>query len=376
MNNRPYDVALYGATGFTGSLTARWLQDRGANFCLAGRNRDKLERVRESLGADVPIEVASSDNPASLRALAAKSKVLLSTVGPYARYGIPVVQAAVDEGCDYVDITGEPGFVTESRERFRDIAQAKRLRIVHCCGFDSLPHDLGAWFTVQQLPADAPIHVDAYVSSRGSFSGGTWASALEAMAQSKKSPSSKRGTGGHKSRIQARFHHSDVAGGYAVPMPTIDPVIVVRSGRALKYGSEFSYGHYARVKTKRYLIGGGLAVSAILAAAQVPPLRRWLESRWPSGSGPDEQARQAGWFKVLFVGTAGDTQVITQVTADLDPGYAMTSRWVAESALCLALDRDALPEHYGVLTTASAMAEPLMARMAGTGTRFEILTGK
>ncbi|MEZ4318714.1 MAG: saccharopine dehydrogenase NADP-binding domain-containing protein [Myxococcota bacterium] len=374
MSERPHDIALYGATGFTGRLTAAWLAERGASFLLAGRSRSKLERVRDELGLDVPIVVCSSDDPASLRSMAEQARVVLTTVGPYARYGMPVVEAAVAAGSDYVDITGEPDFVSESLRTLDGPARDKGLRIVHCCGFDSLPHDLGAWFTVQQLPSDRPIEVSGYVSSRGSFSGGTWASALEAMGQGrpKKSPR-ERDPAAHPARIRAKLHKSAEAGGFGVPLPTIDPVIVVRSGRALRYGTEFTYGHYARVKTKRYLVGGALAVGGVLAAAQVPALRRWLEAQWPSGSGPDAEAREKGWFKVLFVGRAGDARVITQVRGDLDPGYGMTSRWVGECALALAHDRDVLPERFGVLTPVAAMADAILARMPGCGTAVEVV---
>lgn len=367
------DIGLYGATGFTGQLAAAWLAGRGASFSIAGRDRGKLEQVRESLGRDVPIVVCDSGSEGSLRAFAEGCNVVLTTVGPYAKHGLPVVQAAVDAGCDYVDITGEPAFVDASRLRFHAGAAEKGLRIVHCCGFDSLPHDLGAWYTVKQLPADAELTVNAYVSTRGGISGGTWASALDAMADRPKKERTARDANAHPVRVQQRFHRSALAGGWAVPMPTIDPVIVARSARALRYGSSFTYGHFARVKTTRYLVGGALAIGAVAVGAQIGPLRTWMKARWPSGSGPSEEVRENGWFKVRFIGSGGGREVVVDVTGDKDPGYALTSRWVAESAMCLASDRAALPERFGVLTTAEAMAEPLFARMAGTGTKFEVV---
>ncbi|MCB9674214.1 MAG: saccharopine dehydrogenase NADP-binding domain-containing protein [Alphaproteobacteria bacterium] len=369
MSERPYEVALYGATGFTGALAAHWLVERGARFCIAGRSRSKLERLRDELGHDVPIEVCTSEDPASLRAVAEKSRVLATTVGPYERHGLPVVAAAVEGGCDYVDITGEPGFVSESIARFDGPARDKGLRIVHCCGFDSLPHDLGAWFTVKHLPADAALKVDGFVSSRGGFSGGTWASALNTFRDLK--PGKPKRTGsrdGHPARIRAKLHRERALKAWAVPLPTIDPVIVVRSARALRYGSSFEYGHYAKVKTKRYLIGGGLAVGAVVLATKIPGIATWLEAQWPSGSGPDEAAREKGWFRVVFIGQGGGQTVYAEIRGDEDPGYGMTRKWVGESALALAQDRDRLPERFGVLTPVAAMAEALEARMPATGT--------
>lgn len=370
------EIALYGATGFTGQLTAAWLVSRGARVLLAGRDRAKLEAVRDQLGADLPIAVCDSGSPDALRAMTERARVVLTTVGPYAEHGLPVVQAAIDAGCDYVDITGEPAFVDASRARFGDAARERGLRIVHCCGFDSLPHDLGAWATARELPADADLRVEGFVWARGGISGGTWASALEAIGSGARPPRAPRDPGAHPVEIAQRFHRSAVAEGWAVPMPTIDPVIVARSARALGYGRSFSYGHYARVQTTRYLVGGALALAGVSLAAQIGPVRRWMRARWPSGSGPDEATRERGWFRVRFHGRGGGREVVTEMRGELDAGYALTSRWVGESALTLARDRERLPERFGVLTTAEAMAEPLFARLPDTGTTFHVLESR
>jgi saccharopine dehydrogenase (NAD+, L-glutamate forming) len=309
--------------------------------------------------------------------MAASARTVLTTVGPYIRHGLPVVEAAVEAGCDYVDITGEPEFVSASRERFDGKARDAGLRIVHCCGFDSLPHDLGAWYTARQLPQDRPIHVDGFVSTRGKMSGGTWASALEAIGRGSRggSGSRPREASDYTAKIRAKFHKNRTAGGFAVPLPTIDPVIVVRSARALHYGTSFTYGHYARVKRKRTLVAGAIGLGAVAAAAKVPALRRWLEAQWPSGSGPDAEARAEGWFKVLFVGTAGDARIVTEIRGDEDPGYALTSRWIGECARTLVEDRDLLPERFGVLTPVAALGSAIEARMPATGTTLATLEG-
>src|SRR5262249_45520080 len=162
IDKRENDVVVFGATGFTGRLTAEYLarkaQREPLRWAIAGRNRAKLEEVRHALEAIDPAAVnvgvleASIDDPASLAAMARSARVVLTTVGPYAKYGEPVVKACVDEGTDYVDITGEPDFVDMTLEKYGAAAREKQIRIVSCCGFDSIPHDLGALFTVKQLP--------------------------------------------------------------------------------------------------------------------------------------------------------------------------------------------------------------------------------
>ena len=381
MSERAFEVVVFGATGFTGLLVARYLANTATDlrWALAGRNVARLEAIRAQLPeacADLPLIEADVSKPETLNAMAQQTSTVLTTVGPFAQYGPPLVEACVNNGTHYADITGEPDFVAEMYRRFNGPARDAGVRIVNCCGFDSIPHDLGAWHCVQQLPKEGRIEVRGYVQTRGGISGGTWNTALAAMGQGR--PPNTKGwlpSGDDRTArgLKQGVHRAEI-GGYAAPMPTIDPLMVLRSAQDLGYGPDFHYGHYARFKTLRWMLGTGIGVGAVATMAQVGPLRRWLGSRRPPGSGPTQEKMDKGWMNVEFIGIEGQHRAHTAVRCDMDPGYAMTSRMVAESALCLARDGDQLdPEQVGVLTPAAAMAAPLVTRLERAGMRFEVL---
>ena len=387
--DRDFDIVLFGATGFTGRLTAEYLARHapdGLRWALAGRNRDKLEEVRHHLAtisgsaADLELLHADVTDPTSLVQVAERARVVITTVGPYLAYGEPLVAACADAGTDYVDLTGEPEFVDRMYLRHHRAAVASGARIVHACGFDSIPHDLGALYTVQQLPDDAPITLRGVVRSGGTASGGTIHSALNQFARARRMKEAysarRRAEGkpadGRRSRAVSGTPHKDsVLGYWLLPLPTIDPIVVARSGAALPaYGPDFRYSHYAGTKTIRYAAGGALVVGALAAAAQVGPVRRFLLDRVAQGEGPDEARRDASWFTVDFVGESGGRTVHTRVSGG-DPGYTETSMMLAESALCLVLDDN--PSTAGQVTTAQAMGDNLLARVQAGGLRFETL---
>jgi|HigsolmetaAR201D_1030396.scaffolds.fasta_scaffold12935_2 short subunit dehydrogenase-like uncharacterized protein len=382
---RSHDVVLLGATGFTGSLTAAELALRapeGLRLALAGRNRDKLARVVERLApkaprlADAELLHADVTDPGSLRELAESTRVLVTTVGPYALHGEPVVAACAAAGTDYVDLTGEPEFIDRMYLAHHRKAVQTGARLVHACGFDSIPHDLGAQFTVEQLPEGVPLHVRGYVRAGGLISGGTWASALTGFSRARQTIASHRARRaaepqpeGRRIRLEARPHRA--LGWWAVPLPTIDPMVIGRSAAALdRYGPDFTYGHYAGAKRLPVAVGGVLGVTGAFVAAQVGPVRRFLLSRWPQGKGPSEQQMDRGWFKVTFVGEGGGRRVVCEVLGG-DPGYRETSRMLAESALCLAVDE--LPETAGQVTTAAAMGAKLRERLQRSGIEFRVV---
>lgn len=382
MSARPYEIALLGATGFTGRLAARYLAahaPKEVRWVLAGRDAGKLEAIRRTLDDEPcpPRAVLRADvgEPSTLHRLAADTQVVLTTVGPYARLGMPVLEAVVAEGADYVDITGEPEFVGASIERFDAEARDKGLRIVHCCGFDSIPHDLGAQMTAELLPHDAPMTIEAFVRSRGSFSGGTWHSALNAMAKGTRARTRlpRPTVPGRTARgLPRRVRWVEAIGAWAVPLPTIDPEIVLRSALACpEFGPEFRYGHYVRVQRLATAVSGIAVVGGVVLLAQAKPTRELLLRARVPGEGPTEAQMKRGWFEVTFVGEAGGVRVVTAVSGG-EPGYAETSKMVSESALCLALDRGRLPARAGVLTTATAMGKVLRERLVRAGMRFHV----
>lgn len=384
-HDRPLDIVLYGATGFTGGLTADYLAANAPEGCrwgIAGRSLAKLEAVRDRLGvADLPLIVADSSDEQSLAELAAQTRVIITTVGPYLKYGEPLVRACAEAGTDYVDLTGEPEFVDEMYLKYHDRAAETGARLVHCCGFDSIPHDLGAWFTVKQLGDSAPITLRGVVRSNATFSGGTFHSAMEQfprarqMAAAMKSRRKKEGApaAGRRSKaVNGKPARDKVLGFWLLPLPTIDPFVVARSGAALpSYGPDFRYSHYAGTKTLHMAVGGAVGVSSLAVASQIKPLREFMKKRIEPGEGPSEKRRANSWFTVDFVGESAGRRVHTRVSGG-DPGYTETAKMLAESALCLAFDDN--PETVGQVTTAVAMGEHLLERLTRAGIRFEVVS--
>ncbi|WP_425429025.1 saccharopine dehydrogenase family protein [Streptomyces vietnamensis] len=384
---RPYDVVLFGATGFVGELTAEYLAEHAPAECrwaLAGRSLGKLEALRDRLAAGrphlaaLPLVVADSADPGSLRELAESARVVATTVGPYVWHGEGLVAACAEAGTDYLDLTGEAEFVDLMFVRHDARARETGARIVHACGFDSVPHDLGVYFTVRQLPEDVPLRVDGFVRAGAAFSGGTFASALTAFGRGREILRAAHERRLHEPRLVGRRARAPLGGPrfsretgtWALPLPTLDPQVVTRSAAALeRYGPDFRYRHYASVKTLPMAVGGTAVIGASVAAAQLPPVRSWLMGRYGSGEGPSAERRARSWFSVRFVGEGGGRRVFTEVSGG-DPGYDETAKMLAESALCLAFDP--LPKTAGQVTTAAAMGDALTARLQAAGIRFRV----
>jgi short subunit dehydrogenase-like uncharacterized protein len=388
-DSRDFDIVVFGATGFTGALTAEYLARHApANlrWALAGRHPGKLEAVRTKLAGIDPrlqdMELLHADvaDAGSLDAVAARTRVVITTVGPYLQHGEPLVAACAAHGTDYVDLTGEPEFVDRTYVLHHAAAEASGARLVHACGFDSIPHDLGALFTIGQLQPTGPVTMRGVVRANGTFSGGTFHSALGQFARVRQSQQAFRDRIKAQPRLEGRSsravsgkpHKDPDLGLWLLPLPTIDPQVVARSGAALaSYGPKFRYSHFAGIKRLPVAAGGVVSVAGLFAAAQVPPLRRALLRRVPQGAGPDEARRKKSWFKVDFFGESGGRMVHTRVSGG-DPGYTETAKMLAESALCLACDQN--PKVAGQVTTAVAMGENLTARLVNAGIKFEVLS--
>jgi short subunit dehydrogenase-like uncharacterized protein len=391
---RDFHVVVFGATGFTGALAAEYLAERlrgtDTRWAVAGRSRAKLDAVLARVRAVDPdarvgVLTTSVEDEGSMAQLARAARVVLSTVGPFALHGAAVVAACVAQGTDYVDITGEPEFVDSMIARYHAAARAKGVRVVSCCGFDSIPHDLGVFFLVKHLPRDAPLAVQGVVRAGGRPSGGTWASFVNAAGRARQMRAAARearaterateDTAGEGRRVRGarpRLRYDGEARGWLVPLPTIDPQVVLRSARALpEYGPEFSYGHYALVRSTATLLGAAVGLGAVAGLAQLAPTRKLLLRAVQQGEGPSAAQRARGWFKVQLRGEGGGRTVRAEVRGG-DPGYTETAKMVSESALCLALDRAQLPARAGVITTAAAMGDALLARLQARGITFEL----
>lgn len=401
---RNFDIVLFGATGFTGELTARYLADcrekETLRWALAGRSRSKLEGLKAGICSDFPhcsslgIIEADINDPRSLTEMAAQAKVLITTVGPYLNYGEAVVKACVEAGTHYVDLTGEPEFVDSMVHLYDEVAQKKHIKIVNSCGFDSIPHDLGALFTVNALnellgpdrAGKTPIKLEGFVQAGGTFSGGTWHSAITQFSRLRQYEQKKRAWRKEKSHKRAkppqrsikplppalRYHKAFQA--WACPFPTIDPQVVRRTAKAREqYGPDFRYGHYVLVKALPKIVAGGIGLGGLLALSQFGKTRDLLLKVKDPGQGPSESDREKAWFRVRMIASAQGICVWSDITGG-DPGYGETSKMLAESALCLAFDDNKTPAIYGVTTPGAAMGEPLIERLQANGIGFEVIS--
>lgn len=396
---RDYDITLFGATGFTGALTADYLARHGPEdmrWAIVGRNAERLAAIAERLAEVAPqrspvaVLHAESTDAMALGRIAASSRVVASTVGPFMEHGHALVGACTHAGTDYLDITGEPEFVDRMWLAHQDDAERSGARLVHACGFDSVPHDLGVWFTLRHLPDGAPLSIAGYVRVHAGMSAGTFHSAIRAFGRTRQSAEAA----GQRRRLEGRSDEDRTGrrvgslastprrvpgtARWAVPLPTIDPIVIRRSARALdRYGPDFCYGHFADVGGLPLVAATVAGAGGLMTAAQIPPLRAGLLRLKSSGEGPDERRRSRSWFRVRFVSTVDRDEsapLITEVSGG-DPGYDETSKMLAEAALSLAFD-GGLPEVVGQLTPVQAMGDALLGRLQRAGMDFRTVLPK
>ncbi len=405
--SRAYDLVLFGATGFVGRLTAEQLARRaphGARIALAGRSQQRLEAVRDELpgvAARWPVLVADSDDAAALAELAQSARVVVTTVGPYARYGLPLVEACAAAGTHYADLTGEVLFMRRSIDAAHEAAQASGARIVHACGFDSVPSDLGTLALHREAVARGAgglTDVEYVVSLVGGVSGGTVASLREQVAELRRDRSQIRrvldpysltpdARQEPKLGWQPDLHRPRRGGGArAFRGPFVMGAVnsrVVRRSNAL---SGFAYGRQLRYRESMAtgtgvlgaLAAAGLLVGIplVIAGYWLGPTRRLLDRLLPSpGDGPSEELQARGRFDVtLSAKTEQGGPLQLQINADGDPGYRATAVMLSEAGLSLAFDGDRLPPAAGVLTPATGIGEPLIERLEAAGQRYRVVT--
>jgi len=384
--SRPYDIVVFGATGFTGRKVAEYLARSAPpdlRWAIAGRSRDKLEAVKAKLtGIDercksVGVLEASIDDAVSLANMAQSTRVLVTTVGPFIDYGEPVVRACIEQGTDYVDSTGEPFFVELLLARYSASAESQKVRVVPNCGFDSIPADLGAYFTVQKLPAGQPIRMSGYMKFKAAFSGGTERSALKSLVPPKdrvRVPPRLPARGRKVSLAKPSVRRRPDMNGWSAPLPTIDASVVLRSAASVdRYGPDFSYAHHVIHPSFLIMLAAFWFFGSLALFVRIAPFRAaFLNMAKKSGEGPSDEQMSRSWFKMRFEAECAGQTITTEVSGG-DPGYGETSKMLAESALCLAQDRASLPARAGVLTPVEAMGEPLLARLTRAGLKFEVL---
>ncbi len=401
-HDRDYDIVLYGATGFVGKLTAHYLATAGAGarIALAGRSADRLLEVRESLGAaaaDWPLIVADASSPSTLNAMAASTRVVVTTVGPYLRYGLPLVAACAAAGTDYADLTGETLFVRKAIDLYHKQAVDTGARIVHACGFDSIPSDLTVFALYRQAERDGTGQLgDTNFVVRtfaGGASGGTIASMVEFARETSGDPDGRalvndpytlspdRGAEPELgAQPDARWRRGrDIApelDGYwvgAFPMAIPNSRIVRRSnalldyayGRRFEYGEQMSLGRSVGAPVIAAMATAGNVATMELGSRFINRVPRGaLERVLPKpGTGPDAQTRERGHYTVeTYTTTSEGARYLARMSQQGDPGYKATSVLLGESALALALDRDKLSDLRGILTPAAAMGDALLER--------------
>ena len=405
-NTRDFDIIIQGATGFTGTLVAEYLLRQygvgnDLRWALAGRSETKLQKVRDGLGAaasGLELIVADSFDKDALQDLAARTRVVLTTVGPYALYGSNLVAACVDAGTHYCDLAGEVQWIREMIDTHNDRAQETGAKIVHCCGFDSVPMDIGVWFLQHAAYEKHGVYCDSISmlvkATKGTASGGTLASMMNLIKESRADRSIARTLiqpyslnpegerDGPDDRDQTRLIYREDAKSWTAPfvMAGVNTKVVRRSNAlaAYPYGKDFRYDE--SVLTGRGVSGwlkGALMIAglgALVAFASFSPTRKLLQRFVLSkpGEGPDRELQQSGFFNLLQVGKLPDGTIVrSKITGDQDPGYGSTSKMLSECAVCLA--KDDLVANGGVWTPAAVMAKPLLERLRiNAGLTFEL----
>jgi short subunit dehydrogenase-like uncharacterized protein len=409
--DREFDIVLYGASGFVGKLTADYLAAAGggARIALAGRSTDRLLAVRDSLGEAAqswPLISADAAQPSTLNAMAASTRVVVTTVGPYLKYGLPLVGACAAAGTDYADLTGEPLFIRRAIDLYHKQADDTGARIVHSCGFDSIPSDLTVFALYRQAERDhtGQLGDTNYVVRKfaGGMSGGTIASMTELVREASADPEARRLLNDPYTltpdrsaepelgaQPDARWRRGrDIApeldgywvGAFAMALPNTRTVrrsnalLDYAYGRRFEYSEQMSLGRSVAAPVAAAMMTAGNVATVGLGSRflnRVP--RGVLERVLPApGTGPSERAREQGHYTVeTYTTTSTGARYVARMSQKGDPGYKATSVLLGESGLALALDRDKLSDLRGVLTPAAAMGDALLARFPSAGVSLE-----
>ncbi|MEM7345778.1 MAG: saccharopine dehydrogenase NADP-binding domain-containing protein [Chloroflexota bacterium] len=392
-SDREFDIIVWGASGFTGRLVAEYLfNNYSANgtlkWAMGGRSEAKLEQVRaEVADSSIPLVVADSHDKASLAAMVQRTHVICTTVGPYSKYGSKLVAACVANQTHYCDLTGEVTWMRHVIDRHHETAAADGTKIVTCCGFDSIPSDMGVYF-IQKEAIVQTGYPAKQIKMRvrgfsGGFSGGTYASLNDMMAQAQQDrslfkiliePYSLNPAGeqsGPDTRDLQRVIYDDAINSWIFPfiMAGINTKIVRRSNAlgGYPYGREFRYdeavmsgdGFQGRMKG----LAAAVPLGIMMTLKPGSLLKKGVDRLMPKpGEGPTRQQREAGFYDLRFIATLADgSSAVGRLTGDMDPGYGSTSKMIAECAICLV--KDEIPDTAGVLTPSIAMGDALLKRL-------------
>ena len=406
MANKTYDLVIYGATGFTGRLVAEYLLQRygignDLKWAIAGRSEGKLKSIRQLLGnQEIPILTADSHNAESLKKMASATKVVCTTVGPYAKHGSLLVETCVDEGVDYCDLTGEVQWIRRMVDAHHEKAKSNGVKITHCCGFDSIPSEMGVYFLQKKAKeqfGEYCQHIKLRVkAAKGGPSGGTIASLNNVLEEAKADPTifkllenpyslnpSGERNGPDENDLSGAAYDKDFKAWIGPFIMAAINTRVVRRSHALldyPYGKDFQYdeatlcgaGISGKIKARVLAAAMGMMSNPNPNALLKNMVGRFLPD---PGEGPSKKQRETGFYNLrLFGKLRNGESIMGKVTGDRDPGYGSTSKMLGESAVCLAKDRQQLPKVSGVITPSVAMGDLLLERLQeNAGLTFSVL---
>jgi short subunit dehydrogenase-like uncharacterized protein len=372
---KKYDLIVYGASGFTGQLICKYLSSHkdilNLNWAIAGRDLAKLELLSNKLSTEnrtIDVLYADSFDKKSLNDIASQSKLIITTVGPYAIYGEQLVESCIENQTFYLDLTGEPHFVHKIKAKYTQKAYDNNVAIIHSCGFESIPPDLGVYSAINQLN-EPNADVSYFFESNGDISGGTWASFINSLS----SPipiiskgSKKRSKSKNKKNKKKIFFHKEFKR-WALFFPVIDKYIVQKTAKSFsQYGEDFSFNEYMLFKSWKKLAFIIIGIFIVSIISKIKFIKKWLLSLRPSGSGPSPERISKNWFIAKVIAKGQQASVLTTIKGG-DPGYGDTSKFISEMALCILTQRDQLLNSKGILTPVECTGDLLLDRLRNAG---------
>lgn len=378
-----YDIVLFGATGFTGQLIAKYIDQYSVHekirWAIAGRNREKLDKLKNQLQSLIrpDIIIANIEEEESLDKMSSAASIIMNAAGPFEWYGRKVVSACIKNKCNYLDITGEPEFITEIAEDYHDSAVNQKLTIVNCCGFDSIPADFATWIAVKNLPKGKPIAARVFIKTNARFSGGTLTTAVNAIHRKltgKRRPRNLKSKHPDAPKINIKIHKVRELNEWAIPMPVADIHIVKRSALLMPedYGHAFSYAQFFLRSSFYKMLRLVIPILIGVTLLRFKWFRNYLFKRFRPGTGPTEEQRAMAKFEVLCIAHSSDKEVRVAISGG-DPGYDETAKMFAESAFTL-LDRiRTKSQKFGVLTPVVAFGEDLLNRLKSKGIKIDVM---
>ena len=366
MIDKKYDMVIFGATGFTGKLICNYISKhkdaKNLNWSIAGRNKEKLEEISREYSVDYLL--ADSFDDSSLNTMSQKAKLIITTVGPYSIYGENLVASCIKNDAHCLDLTGEPDFVKKIYTNYNELAKNSNSIIIHSCGFESIPSDLGAYITVKKINAD-DIDLTYYLKTKGKISGGTWASFLNSISSGIGSSAEKLQSS--KSQKIKKFFYSKEFKRWALIFPVIDKYIVIKSSKNIEgYGENLNFNLYTMQRSLFSII---LLISGILTLSflsKIKFIRKFLLSRIPSGTGPSKEERKKHWFQVTIIGKTESKEVHTTISGG-DPGYDETAKFISEMGLCILTQTNDLLQKNGILTPVECTGDLMIDRLKNAG---------